>query len=142
MEFEPSPTLLDATSASASTQLLAWKSMDDYDRFIEEAKQRLNLPGDKPAFDLGGDEVQLSVRIPSGLRDALNGAARRRGVILTALVTELFVNAVGSDRDPFVALASDLADRIRTELAAAVAAGDYAAAAAAINKAEADLATR
>lgn len=116
--------------------------MDDYDRFIEEAKQRLNLPGDKPAFDLGGDEVQLSVRIPSGLRDALNGAARRRGVILTALVTELFVNAVGSDRDPFVALASDLADRIRTELAAAVAAGDYAAAAAAINKAEADLATR
>lgn len=109
--------------------------MDDYDRLINEAKRRLTVAGGDPGLDLDGNEVQLSVRIPSGLRNALNSIARRRGVTLTALETGVFLDTVGSERDPFVALAADLADNTRAELSTAVARGDYAAAAAAIDTA-------
>lgn len=75
----------------------------------------------------------MSVRVPVGLRDAANDMAARRGQTLTALMTELLAAALHAERDPFVALASDLAEHTRQELAAAVATGDYAGAAAEID---------
>ncbi len=107
--------------------------MSRYDRLIEDAKRQLNVAGDLAPLDLDGEEVQMSVRIPADLRDAVNDMARRRGQTLTGLVTELLVTTVRADRDPFVGLASDLADHIRAELATAVAAGDYQRAAAEVD---------
>lgn len=103
--------------------------MMSYDLLIDEAKRRLDVPREEPLLDLDGEDVQMSVRLPVGLRDAVNDLARRRGQTLSAFVTELLVKAVGSDRDPFVALASDLAKHTRGALATAVEVGDYAGAA-------------
>lgn len=116
--------------------------MNRYDRLIDEAKRRLDLPGAKPPLDLGSEEVQMSVRIPSDLRDAVSDVARRQGKTLTAMVTELLVKAVDLDRDPFVALASDLAGHTRAALADAVAVGDYGRAAAEIDAGDGAEATR
>lgn len=84
----------------------------------------------------------MSIRVPVGLRDAVNDTARRRGQTLTALMTELLVATLGAERDPFVALASDLAEHTRNELAAAVASGDYASAAADVDTGDAASADR
>lgn len=107
--------------------------MSGYERLIGEARQRLNLGEDSSPVEQGGEEVQLSVRLPVGLRDAANDLARRRGQTLTGLVTELLVTALDATRDPFAALAVDLAELTRQELAAAIAAGDYGEAAAQID---------
>ncbi len=114
---------------------------EGYDALIQLARERLSRPASArldAEHDLGGDEVQLSVRLPAGLRTAVADAANRRGQSVTRFVTEALRKEVHSDADPFAGLAVDLTERIRSALAAAVRAGDYAAAAAAVDAAEQD----
>ncbi|MGH9095351.1 MAG: hypothetical protein ACRDXE_09350 [Acidimicrobiales bacterium] len=111
--------------------------MDSYDRLIGEARAKLGVGTSTWfPFRLDGPEVQLSVRLPAGLRAAVTEAASRRGQTLTAFVSEILRHAVVADADPFLGMATDLADQIRAALGAAVADGDYATVAAEVDSAE------
>lgn len=101
--------------------------MSDYDRLVAEARGRLVATG-RPAGDVdveAGPEVQLSVRLPRGLRTAVTEVARRRGQTLTQFVTDMLRKTVTAEIDPFAGLATTLTDEVRRELAAAVADGSY-----------------
>jgi len=70
--------------------------------------------------------VQLSVRLPAEVRDAVADAAHHEGVSVTAFVVAALDEAVRRARDPFAGLAADLAADLRAELTVLVESGAYA----------------
>ncbi|MGH9067050.1 MAG: hypothetical protein ACRD0J_06130 [Acidimicrobiales bacterium] len=110
--------------------------METYEDLIGSARRRLGARGPAPEHDLGGEEVQLSVRLPAGLRTAVADVASGRGQSVTAFVIDTLRQAVTLETDPFAGLASDMATHAREVLAEAVRSGDYAAAAAEVDAAE------
>lgn len=111
--------------------------MTAYDELIQDARRQLAPAQDRRLQPLDGPPVQLSVRMPAGLRQAAVAVAQRHGETLAAFVTELVERAVRADRDPLAGLAADMASATRAELAAALADGSYASAAAEVDAAEA-----
>ena len=70
--------------------------------------------------------VQLSVRLPAEVREAVAEAAHHQGVSVTAFVVAALDDAVRRARDPFAGLAADLAADLRAELTVLVESGAYA----------------
>ncbi|MDE3204890.1 MAG: hypothetical protein KGQ66_11830 [Acidobacteriota bacterium] len=106
---------------------------------IETARQGTTIPsgpqGTSTLHD--GPEVQLSVRVAEGLRSAVASTASAQGLTVTAFVEQALQRAVAEASDSFVGLAADLARNVRAELRAAIEAGDYREAAAAVEREEA-----
>jgi predicted transcriptional regulator len=102
---------------------------DDYDHLVRRARARLGVdegPGPVDGGEIGTDgPVQLSVRLSPALRAAVTEAARRQGRSLTGFVVEALEEAVRLERDPFAALAAELAAGLRAELAHALESGAY-----------------
>ncbi|MCA1841852.1 MAG: hypothetical protein LC792_01425 [Actinobacteria bacterium] len=115
--------------------------MTSYEELIEKARSRART--ELPPFrsELGGEQVQLSVRLPEGLRAAVADAAGRRHQSLTAFVIETLERVVREESDPFAGLAAELARQARLVLGEGVDSGAYAAAAAEIDAAEQESAT-
>jgi len=113
--------------------------VETYDDLIATARARQGARIDeRAAFDLtAGPEVQLSVRLPAGLRIGVAAAARQREQTVTAFVAAALTHAVDAQLDPLVGLGDVLVDEVRRGIAAALADGSYAAAAAAVDRAEA-----
>jgi len=82
--------------------------------------------------------VQLSVRISPRLRHEIAQAAKRRGQTVQAFVSESLEEAVRIAMDPVAGLSADLAANIRAELGKAVESGEYAAAAAEVDRRESE----
>ena len=112
--------------------------MEGYDDLVRQARARARTELVAPRSELGGDEVQMSVRLPAGLRAAVAEAAGRRQKSVTLFVIEILERAVREESDPFTGLAADLAGHTRALLAEAVGAGRYAEAAAEVDAAERD----
>jgi len=112
-----------------------------YDDLIVRARSGART--DLPPFrsELGGEQVQLSVRLPEGLRAAVAEVAASRHQSLTAFVIETLERTVREASDPFARLATELARQIRVALGAAVDSGAYAEAAANVDAAEQESAT-
>ncbi|MGH9065585.1 MAG: hypothetical protein ACRD0L_16750 [Acidimicrobiales bacterium] len=110
--------------------------MEDYERLIEVARRRLGARPVAPRRDLGGAEVQLSVRVPAGLRAAVAEVAALSNRSVTTFVTDVLSSAVAIETDPFAGLAADMTAHTRAVLGEAVRSGDYAAAAASVEAAE------
>jgi len=113
---------------------------DEFDREIERIRSSLDLPPVWEPYD-GPDEadpVQLSVRVNPGLRHDLAQVAKRRGQSVTAFVTEALEDAVRVARDPFAGIAAQMAADIRAEIGKAVESGEYAAAAAEVDRRESE----
>jgi hypothetical protein len=115
--------------------------VERYDELVEKARALVRAELGPLRSELGGEQVQLSVRLPEGLRAAVADAAARRHQSLTAFVTETLERAVREASDPFAGLAAELARQARSVLADAVDSGAYAEAAAEIDAAEQDSAT-
>lgn len=84
-----------------------------------------------------GPEVQLSVRVPAGLRSAVAQAAGAQGLSVTAFVERAVRRAVIESSDSFSGLADDLARSLRAELRSALADGAYRDAAQEVDREEA-----
>ena len=113
---------------------------DDFDREIERIRASLDLPPVWEHFDgpEDADPVQLSVRVSPGLRHDLAQVARRRKQSVNAFVTEALEDAVRVARDPFAGIAARMAADIRAEIGKAVESGEYAAAAAEVDRRESE----
>jgi hypothetical protein len=116
--------------------MLAWSFVEYYDDLVRRARARARAELAPLRTELGGDEVQMSVRLPVGLRTAISDAAARNQKSVTGFVIEILERAVTEESDPFAGLAADLAGHTRALLAEAVEAGDYADAAAEVDAAE------
>ena len=110
--------------------------MDTYDDLIRQARSRVQAELVPLRSELGGDEVQMSVRLPSGLRSAVAEVAARRGQSLTAFVIDTLERALREEADPFAGLAAEWARQARAVLAEAVDSGAYTEAAAEIDRSE------
>jgi hypothetical protein len=109
----------------------------DYEREIQRIRDRLDLPTPLEAYDGPDDEaVQLSVRLSPRLRHDVAQVARRRRQSITSFVTEALEDAVRVEHDPVAGLAADMTARFRQQLAAAIASGAYADAAAEVDREE------
>jgi hypothetical protein len=85
----------------------------------------------------GSREVQLSVRVPEGLRSGVASTANAQGLTVTAFVERALRRAVAEANDSFVGLAADLASNIRAELRSAIEDGAYREAASEVEREEA-----
>ena len=112
--------------------------MEAYDDLVRQARARVRAELVPLRSDLGGDEVQMSVRLPAGLRSAVAEVAAGRHRSLTAFVIETLERAVREAADPFAGLAAELAQQARAALAEALDSGAYAEAAAQVDAAEED----
>jgi hypothetical protein len=115
--------------------------VQSYDDLIERARDRARTELAPFRSELGGEQVQLSVRLPEGLRAAVADAAARRHQSLTAFVIETLERAVREESDPIAGLAAELARQTRVLLAEAVDSGAYAEAAAQVDAGEEESAT-
>jgi uncharacterized protein (DUF1778 family) len=115
--------------------------MESYAALVEKARSRARTELAPLRSELGGEQVQLSVRLSEGLRAAVAEAAAGRHQSLTAFVIETLERAVHDASDPFAGLASELARQTRAVLAEAVESGAYAEAAAEVDAAEQEPAT-
>lgn len=85
----------------------------------------------------GGPEVQLSVRVPAGLRSAVGSTANAQGLTMSAFVEQALRRAVSEANDSFAGLAADLARNVRAELRSAIGDGSYRDSAAEVEREEA-----
>jgi hypothetical protein len=92
-----------------------------------------DYPEPAAAFDYG-PEVQLSVRVPEGLRSAVASTAAAQKMTVTAFVDRALRSAVTEANDSFAGLAADLARNVRAELRAAIDDGTYREASAAVEQ--------
>ncbi|MGH2929819.1 MAG: hypothetical protein ACRDL8_16580 [Solirubrobacteraceae bacterium] len=83
-----------------------------------------------------GPEVQLSVRLPAGLRASLAATAANQGTTVTAFVTGALRRATVEANDSFAGLAADLLDDLRGQLRSAIDDGAYREAAAEVDRDE------
>jgi hypothetical protein len=84
-----------------------------------------------------GPQVQLSVRVPEGLRSSVASTANAQGLTVTAFVERALQRAVAEANDSFVGVAADLARNIRAELRSAMEDGAYREAASEVGREEA-----
>jgi hypothetical protein len=84
-----------------------------------------------------GSEVQLSVRVPEGLRTAVASTAAARRMTVTAFVESALRRAVTDANDSFAGLATELARRVRAEIRSAIDDGTYRDIADAVGREEA-----
>jgi len=106
---------------------------------IEAARRATSAqegPLDKPSLHVG-PEVQLSVRVPEGLRSNVASTANAQGLTVTAFVERALQRAVAEANDSFVGLAADLASNVRAELHSAIEDGAYREAASEVEREEA-----
>ncbi len=116
--------------------------MTSFDEEIAKVRQKLG-PRSQTLVEQGididdGPAVQLSVRIPEGLRSAVAATAAAKNQTVTAFVDLALRRAVSVANDTFAGMAADMLDNLRRELAEAVANGEYAEAAQAVDRAEAE----
>jgi len=112
--------------------------MSRFEEAIERARRGApNQPRfATPSLD-DGPEVQLSVRLPKGLRSAVSATAAERGMTVTAFVDRALHQAVIEANDSFAGLAADLARNVRSEIRSAIDDGTYREAAAEVDRDEA-----
>jgi hypothetical protein len=111
--------------------------MTTYDDLIAQARARARgLSAVRVGVLPGGEEVQLSVRLPASLRTSVAAVAAQRGQSVSGFVNELLERAVREESDPFAGLGADLAAHCRSVLAAAVESGAYRRAAEALDEDE------
>jgi hypothetical protein len=112
--------------------------MSRFEAAIEQARRRARdqPPLGTPSLD-EGPEVQLSVRLPKGLRSAVASTAADQGMTLTAFVDRALHEAVIEANDSFAGLAADLARNVRVEIRSAIDDGTYREASAEVDRAEA-----
>jgi hypothetical protein len=84
-----------------------------------------------------GPEVQLSVRVPEGLRSAVTATAVAQEITVTAFVHQVLLQAVIEASDSFAGLAADLSRNIRAELRSTIEDGTYREASADVEREEA-----
>lgn len=84
-----------------------------------------------------GPEVQLSVRVPEGLRSAVTRCANAQGTTVTGFVERVLQRAVVEANDSFAGLAATLASNLRAELRSAIKDCAYREAAAEVEREEA-----
>ncbi len=84
-----------------------------------------------------GPEVQLSVRVPAGLRSAVASTAAAQELTVTAFVDRALRKAVIEANDSFAGLAADLVSSVRFEIRSAINDGTYREASAAVDREEA-----
>jgi len=111
-------------------------------RFAEAIEAaRHGAPAEQAPVDTSswhdGPEVQLSVRLPEGLRSRVASTAKAQGLTVTAFVERSLQRAVAEANDSFVGLAADLARNVRAELRSAIEAGAYREAASEVEREEA-----
>lgn len=135
---ERAPRRPQHPNASNAEALASVGGMSDYESLIQTARQRLGTSPPSVDRQLDGEEVQLSIRLPAGLRAAVAEVATDRRQSVTAFVTETLRDVVIAATDPFAGLAADMTAHARTALGDAVRSGDYAAAATAVDAAEQD----
>jgi hypothetical protein len=127
------------THASRYLHLLAWGSVSRFAEAIEAARRGMPAqeePLDTDSLD-GGPLVQLSVRVPQGLRSSVASTASARGLTVTAFVERALRREVAEANDSFVGLAAELTRNIRAELRSAVEDGAYRDAASEVEAEEA-----
>jgi hypothetical protein len=112
--------------------------MSRFQAAIEQARQGAptQTPLATPSLD-DGPEVQLSVRLPKGLRSAVAATAADRGMTVTAFVDRALHLAVVEANDSFAGLAADLARYLRFEIRSAIDDGTYRQAVAEVERDEA-----
>jgi len=115
--------------------------VETYADLIEKARSRARTELAPSRSELGGEQVQLSVRLPEGLRAGVADVAAHRQQSLTAFVIETLERVVREASDPFAGLAAELARQTRIVLAEAIESGAYAEAAGEVDAAEQDSAT-
>jgi hypothetical protein len=84
----------------------------------------------------GGPEVQLSVRMPIGLRSGIASTAAAQRLTVTAFVDRALRQAVVEANDSFAGLAADLARNVRFEIRSAIGDGSYREASAEVEREE------
>ncbi|MHB8295455.1 MAG: hypothetical protein ACYDH5_12675 [Acidimicrobiales bacterium] len=84
-----------------------------------------------------GPEVQLSVRVPEGLRSAVTSTAAAQQMSVTAFVGRSLRQAVVEANDSFANLAADLSRKVRAEIRSTIENGTYRAASAEVEREEA-----
>ena len=87
--------------------------------------ERLLPRGRPPAATAESAIVQLSVRVPAELRDAVRETAEAAGVSATELVEHAIRAEIGRRRDPAAQFAERLATSIRERLAQALEDGSW-----------------
>lgn len=102
---------------------------------------RGNAATRRPSLDTsslnGGPEVQLSVRVPEGLRSAVASTAGFQALTVTAFVARALERAVIEFNDSFAGLAADLASNVRAEIRSTVEDNTYRSAATEVDREEA-----
>lgn len=84
-----------------------------------------------------GPEVQLSVRVPEGLRSAVASTAAVQAMTVTAFVERALQRAVVESNDSFAGLAADLTRNVRTEIRSTIEDNIYREAVAEVEQEEA-----
>jgi hypothetical protein len=84
-----------------------------------------------------GPEVQLSVRVPEGLRSAVTATAVAQEMTVTAFVHRALLRAVIEASDSFAGLAADLSRNVRAEIRSTIEDGTYREASAEVEREEA-----
>jgi hypothetical protein len=105
-----------------------------------EAARRSSARSGQPfnTSSLGvGPEVQLSVRVPEGLRSAVASTAAAQTMTVTAFVEQALRRAVIEFNDSFAGLAADLERNVRAEIRSTVEDNTYREAAAEVEREEA-----
>ncbi len=93
-------------------------------------------PVDTSSLD-DGPEVQLSVRVPEGLRSAVSSTAANQRITVTAFVDRALHRAVVEANDSFAGFASELSRHVRAEIRSTVEDGTYREASAEVEREEA-----
>lgn len=113
--------------------------MSKFSDAIETARQE--APSQRQSLDTAslrdGREVQLSVRVPEGLRLAVASTAAVQGMTVTAFVERALRRAVIESNDSFAGLAAELARHVRDELHSLIGDSTYREAAADVEREEA-----
>lgn len=113
--------------------------MSRFGEAIEAARRGTSVQEGRPDMPAlqDGPAVQLSVRVPEGLRSSVASTANAQGLTVTAFVERALQRAVAEANDSFAGLAADLARNVRAELRSAVEDGAYREAASEVEREEA-----
>lgn len=113
--------------------------MSKFTDAIEAARQGVPVPKTTVSTSTlqDGPEVQLSVRVPQGLRSAIASTANAQSLTVTTFVERALRRSVAEANDSFAGLAADLARHVRAELRSAIDEGAYSDAAAEVEREEA-----
>ncbi len=102
---------------------------------------RHEAPSQRQSLDTStlhdGPEVQLSVRVPEGLRTAVASTAAAQAMTVAGFVERALQRAVIDSNDSFAGLAADLARTVRAEVHSMIGDDTYREAASEVEREEA-----